>query len=150
MTPRSVLFWQPAGIGDIFFLQKAARHFISLGYEVIWPVIPDFLYIKDYIKGINFVNENEDFPHKEFYKTSTAINTEEFVYIPFDISHHRFGVPPMKGKYMLMQFMGFNVDEINWKDSLEFERNEEREIRCNEILNIKNEPFIFINNICDI
>ena len=105
MTPRSVLFWQPAGIGDIFFLQKAARHFISLGYEVIWPVIPDFLYIKDYIKGINFVNENEDFPHKEFYKTSTAINTEEFVYIPFDISHHRFGVPPMKGKYMLMQFM---------------------------------------------
>jgi hypothetical protein len=144
---KQVLFWQPAGIGDIFFLQKAARHFISLGYEVIWPVIPEFLYIKDYIKGINFVNVNENFPRKECYKTPIAINTEEFVYIPFDISHHRFGVLPMKGKYLLMQFMGFDVNENNWKDYLQFERNQEREIRCKEILGIKNEPFIFVNNM---
>ena len=52
------LIRQPAGIGDIFFTQKIVNHFISQGYEVLWPVIEQFEFIKDYIKidGLTFVN----------------------------------------------------------------------------------------------
>ena len=55
------LIRQPAGIGDIFFLQKIAKHYLSLGYEILWPVISQFSYIKNYIKvdGITFVDEND-------------------------------------------------------------------------------------------
>ena len=60
------LIRQPAGIGDIFFTQKIAKDYISKGYLVIWPVIEQFEFIKDYIKidGLTFVNENFNFPHK--------------------------------------------------------------------------------------
>ena len=63
------LIRQPAGIGDIFFLQKIAKHYISEGYEILWPVISEFNYIKDYIKvnGITFVNEQDSFPYKNVY-----------------------------------------------------------------------------------
>ena len=44
------LIRQPAGIGDIFFTQKIAMDYISKGYTVIWPVIEQFEFIKDYIK----------------------------------------------------------------------------------------------------
>lgn len=146
---KQVLFWQPAGIGDIFFLQKAAKHFISEGYEVIWPVIKEFLYVKDYIKGINFVDRDGIFDHMDFYKSLTPVNNQEegFVYLPFDVSHVNFGVAPMKGKYMLLQYMGFDVNESNWKDYFIFERNHEREMRCKEILGIGDEPFVFVNNM---
>ena len=64
------LIRQPAGIGDIFFTQKIAKDYISRGYTVIWPVISQFEFIKDYIKVNNlmFVNENSDFPHKNIYQ----------------------------------------------------------------------------------
>jgi len=55
------LIRQPAGIGDIFFCQKIAKDCITKGYEVWWPVIPQFEFIKDYVKvdRLNFINENE-------------------------------------------------------------------------------------------
>ena len=64
------LIRQPAGIGDIFFTQKIAKDLISKGYEVWWPVIQQFEFIKDYIKvdGLKFVTENENFPHKNIYQ----------------------------------------------------------------------------------
>jgi hypothetical protein len=41
------LIRQPAGIGDIFFTQKIAKDLISKGYEVWWPVIQQFEFIKN-------------------------------------------------------------------------------------------------------
>ena len=45
---------QPAGIGDIFFTQKIAKHFIAQGYDVLWPVIEQFSFIKDYINDFYY------------------------------------------------------------------------------------------------
>jgi hypothetical protein len=53
------LIKQPAGIGDIFFCQKIAHKLRQQNYDVVWPVIPEFLWIKDYIKDIEFCNINE-------------------------------------------------------------------------------------------
>jgi len=45
---------QPAGIGDIFFLQYVARKYLSMGYKVIWPLQERLLWIKDHITDIDF------------------------------------------------------------------------------------------------
>jgi hypothetical protein len=145
---KIALFNQPAGIGDIFFLQKAARHLMSCGHDVIWPIIPQFMYIKQYIKDIHFVNENEDFPHKEIYKTSESIIQPNFLYFAFDGCHIPLGVELMKAKYYLMRKMGFDISQDDWKDYLFFERNHEREEACRRILGLDgDQKFIFVNNM---
>ncbi|WP_411028743.1 hypothetical protein, partial [Salmonella sp. s59944] len=78
---------QPAGIGDIFFTQKIAKYYISNGYNVIWPVIPQFNFIKDYIKieNLTFIDEREDFLYKNIYSQgySRPFNiNENDIYLP--------------------------------------------------------------------
>ena len=48
------LISQPAGIGDVFFLQYMARKYIAMGYKVWWPLKDEILWIKDYIPDIEF------------------------------------------------------------------------------------------------
>ena len=98
------LIRQPAGIGDIFFTQKIAKYYISEGYEVIWPVIPQFEFIKDYIKvkNLTFVNEREDFIHKniymEGYSKPTVINVND-IYLPIQHFDRHFNGSVMHAKY---------------------------------------------------
>lgn len=40
---------QPAGIGDIFFTQKIAHHYVDKYYKVIWPVREDLLWMNEYL-----------------------------------------------------------------------------------------------------
>ena len=44
---KPCLIKQPAGIGDIFFCQKIARYMAYHGYQIIWPLSPDIIWIKD-------------------------------------------------------------------------------------------------------
>jgi hypothetical protein len=145
---KTCLFWQPAGIGDIFFLQKAAKHFISLGYDVVWPVIPQFSYIKNYIEGIQFVSPTDDFVGSKYYETTEPVITDEFLYFPLNVSHHHVSGTPMKTKYPLFSKFGFDITSDNWKDHLQFKRNDYREQRCKRILGIEDgEEFVFVNDI---
>ena len=59
-----VVFKQPAGFGDIFYLQKAAQKYLDENKIVIWPVNSDFIYLREYIKKPNlvFVDKEQDFP----------------------------------------------------------------------------------------
>lgn len=138
---KTALIHQPAGLGDIFFLQKAARHLISVGYDVIWPIIPQFMYIKDYIPDIIFVNQEEDFPYKNVYGKSSPIYDDKFLYLPFSIEY-------MKFKYGLMKPIDNTVTAENWKTYFKFNRNNQREDNCRKIFGIEEtERFIFANNI---
>ena len=64
---KKCLIKQPIGLGDIFYLQKAARTLMSLGYEIIWPVRDDIIWVSEYIPDINFCKLSEDFPYKDIY-----------------------------------------------------------------------------------
>jgi|10_taG_2_1085330.scaffolds.fasta_scaffold24859_2 hypothetical protein len=54
---------QPAGLGDIFYTQKIAKTILlqKKAGEIIWPVLDDFIYIKDYLKdnNIEYVKQSE-------------------------------------------------------------------------------------------
>ncbi len=43
---------QPAGLGDILFTQKIAKVYGSAGYEIIWPVKENLLWLNDYLDTI--------------------------------------------------------------------------------------------------
>jgi hypothetical protein len=141
------LIRQPAGIGDIFFTQKIAKDYISKGYLVVWPVIPQFEFIKDYIKVDNlmFVNENSDFPHKNIYQEGYSKPTEiseKILYLPiqhFD-RHHNGSV--MHAKYKLL-----NMDFGDWLDYFSFERNLEREQKLINHFDVNNKKFVLVNRM---
>jgi hypothetical protein len=140
------LIRQPAGIGDIFFTQKIVNHFISQGYEVLWPVIEQFEFIKDYIKidGLTFVNENTNFPHKniyyEGYSKPTQIS-ENLLYLPIQhFDRHHPNISVMHAKY---EMLGMNYSD--WLNYFSFERNLEREEKLINHYNAQEKEFVLVN-----
>ena len=140
------LIRQPAGIGDIFFTQKIVNHFISQGYEVLWQVIEQFEFIKDYIKidGLTFVNENTNFPHKniyyEGYSKPTQIS-ENLLYLPIQhFDRHHPNISVMHAKY---EMLGMNYSD--WLNYFSFERNLEREEKLINHYNAQEKEFVLVN-----
>lgn len=145
---KILLIRQPAGAGDIFFLQKAAQEFINDGYKIIWPLADVYWYLKDYIKNpnIQFYNELDNFPYKQIYHYTKPVQGKdgdtEVLFIPFQDADSVLKLPPMKCKYPLV-----DKDSNGWQNYFNFERNHEREARLKVHYGIQDgQDFIFINN----
>lgn len=152
------LIKQPAGIGDILFCQKIAK-VIQQETEykkVIWPVSSQYWYLKDYLvaDNIQFPLESDDFLYKDVYHSNNAymIETPEYLYVPLDTSsiievqckcHNN----PRAHGHMKYNFC--NVDYYDWKNYLEFKRNEERENNLINRIGLDiTEPYNLINKNC--
>lgn len=144
---KTLYIRQPSGLGDILFLQKIAKNFISLGFNVKWPVIKPYEYIHEYIKtdGIQFLSfDSLNDKEKELYKENMAIQSEEFIYIPFDRSCQ------LTGDYknvMLSKYKLVNMDHSDWQKSVNLVRNFTREQECVDKLNKDNKPYVYVNRI---
>lgn len=141
------LIRQPAGIGDIFFTQKIVNHLISQGYEVLWPVIEQFEFIKDYIKidGLTFVNENTSFPHKNIYHEGYSKPTqisENLLYLPIQHFDRHYNGPIMHAKYKLLE-----LDFEDWMEHFSFERNLEREQKLIDHFDANDREFVLVNRM---
>jgi hypothetical protein len=115
---------QPAGLGDIFFLQKFVDKKISEGFEVIFPTLPSLIYVRDYIKkdGLRFFSTDEDFPHKGFMGHNDIVKNENLEYYPFHIADRRISGSCMEAKYTLV-----GEDYAGWQDHFSWTRNLEKE-----------------------
>ena len=111
MNNKICLIHQPAGIGDVFFLQYVVRKYMAMGYHVIWPLKDEILWIKDYILDIEFCSKQDDFPGKQYYGQDVVILSPQFVYLGLDKPHfwqNNYGVKDedtcmvMQSKYLLM------------------------------------------------
>lgn len=125
---KTCLIRQPAGLGDIFFTLKIAKKIIqgNIADIVYWPVIPDFLFIKDYIKHdkLIFCNINDDFPYKNVYEEDQRkiIHQPDFLYIPLQRADEINGDLILKAKY--------NIIDAKWGDWYNFftyDRNIQKE-----------------------
>jgi hypothetical protein len=147
---KTCLIKQPAGIGDIFLCQKIAKFCIEeLGCEVIWPVLPQILWIKDYLvfPGMTFVDERESFPHKDLYNSNlvTVYNTEEVLYIPAQSADQLFPHELiLNAKYILT-----GMDIADWARYFTYKRNAEKEnYLFYDILRIKDgESYSLVNKM---
>ena len=85
---KKCLIRQPAGLGDIVFLQKIAKKLVKKGYEVHWPVIQPYEYVQDYMPYYNWHvlpydhpdddvnNHSIDFPLKEYYNPTLPVQCD--------------------------------------------------------------------------
>lgn len=122
---KKCLIKQPAGIGDIFFLQKAAYFIQNAGYEIIWPIKDQFSFIKNYIQlpYIEFIEESNEFLHKDIYQSVYHIlNTDDFLYIPFQYADLHYMGCTQRAKYKMI-----DVDYTDWNKYLNINRNQNKE-----------------------
>jgi hypothetical protein len=146
---KKIIIRQPAGIGDIFFTQKIA-YALNLFYKVnvIWPVIPEFIWIKDYLKVpfIEFVNWEEDFEGKQILMSNDVSNSfifDDYLIVPLQRADWNYpGLSVMDSKYKLV-----DLDYEDWNDFFHFERNKEKEDRLfYEVLGLTDESeFVLVN-----
>jgi len=132
---KTALIYQPCGLGDILFLQKAAYYMKEAGFEVWWPVVHEFKWLSDYIPDFNFVSWNDDdspvngstqpvpescqFPYREEYVhgAPSKITSDLFFFQGFGDYK-----PIMAGKY---DHVG--LDWSDWRNYVLFNRNREKE-----------------------
>ena len=110
---------QPAGLGDILFLQKIAHEYNHQGYHVIWPVNNSYLWIGKHLRLYDFPSIDDDFPLKEEYHQTSLCSIRhvgEHVIVATDGCGN--GVETMKSKYDLC-----DIDWQDWQNYLTFELN---------------------------
>ena len=115
---------QPAGLGDIFFLQKFVDLKIQEGFKIIFPVVDNLIFIKDYISkpNLEFYTLSESFTYKQYMGGSQIIKEPEFEYYPIRFADQHLPGSCMEVKY---SFVGYNFNE--WQDHFTWKRNEEKE-----------------------
>jgi len=144
---NQIIIRQPAGLGDIFFTQKIA-HFLyeHYKYDIVWPVVEEFSWIKDYLKipFIDFVSEKNDFQDKEALKNDVSYIFEwgGSIIIPLQRADWKFSGSMMHAKYKLV-----NLDFNDWVNYFFFVRDIEREnYLFYDVLKLNdNEDYIFVN-----
>jgi len=145
---KTVLLKQSSGLGDILFCLKIASYYTSTGYNVIFPIIQDYLYIKDYVKtdSVCFVNVNDNFLYKDIYnKTNYSIVKEDNVMV-LPLSNASI---IMNDKIMYSKYMLAGLSAENWKDYFTMFRNHDAEMRLYyDVLGLqRDEPFILVNRL---
>jgi hypothetical protein len=137
---------QPAGLGDIFFLQKFVDKKISEGFVVIYPTLPSLIYVREYIKkpGLNFFSLDEDFPFKSTINHPQIIKEENFEYYPFNIADRYVGGSCMEAKYSFV-----NDSHQAWQESFFWMRNTEKENEIYyELMGLKDgEEYSLVSNV---
>jgi len=147
------LIYQPLGIGDIFYCQGIAKHYLEKGYKVIWPIASHVMYLKDYINspGIEFVDVTSEFFGKERYMEQYndpwnlhPMNTEgDFVFLSLANAQHRL----KDSSLMIAKYELLGLDFTTWRDNFNFTRNTEREnnLYYNILKLTDDEPYVFLN-----
>ena len=129
---NKIIIRQPAGIGDIFFTQKIAYYLHNYyKLDIIWPVIPEFYWIKDYIKVpfIEFVSIESEFEGKNALSNDVPyiFEYDNFLVVPLQRADWVFPGSVMDAKYKMV-----DLEFEDWADYFSFERNiqKENELYC--------------------
>ena len=148
MNNKICLIHQPAGIGDVFFLQYVVRKYMAMGYHVIWPLKDEILWIKDYILDIEFCSKQDDFPGKQYYGQDVVILSPQFVYLGLDKPHF-WGIPGLGGtRLMASKYTVLNLDHKKWAEGFTFKRNREKEEQLYyTVLGLKDDSeYVYVND----
>lgn len=120
-----------AGLGDICFVQKIAKLYIEDGYKVIWPVLSQLMYVRNYIKvdGLEFIDASKTF-----------LDEIPSVVLPLGIADRYFEGSVLEAKYKF-----FDWDYKDWANYFTFERNKEKEEALFNQLGLEGKKYTLIN-----
>lgn len=140
---KPALIRQPAGIGDVFYLQKMAHILRENGYSIIWPLRPDILWIKEYINDIEFCSIEDDFYAKELYLQTKdfAIEFDDLLFLSPDGIQFP-GKRIMESKYHLI-----GQSDSDWYNYFNFDRKIDKENNLYyDVLGLEDDTeYIFVN-----
>lgn len=117
-----------------------------MGYEIIWPLRDDILWLGNYIKSINFCSRDDNFHGKEYYGQDAVIVTPNFVYLGI-MRSHLWGIGD--DKVMSSKYSILNMNHSDWRSGFTFDRklDKEKDIYYN-LLGLKDDSeYVFINNL---
>ena len=120
---------QPAGLGDIFFVQKIAAHYVDRGYRVYHPVTRPM-----WDNGARQVKSRAQLGHD--------------LHIPSDHIRLDLSNQPRQTQYDVMQskYTGLGLDWSDWADFFHFARDPETEDALFERLGLgTGVPYILLN-----
>ena len=138
---------QPAGVGDVFFLQKIAHVYRQKGHEIIWPLRDDIVWIADYIPDITWCKLSEwlQGPYGKLFNYGGFAETDEFIYIDASTADRTFNTDPTR--IMSAKFGLAGLDHTDWAKYFKFNRNREKERELyHDVLGIK-EDYVYVNDI---
>ena len=138
---------QPAGVGDVFFLQKIAHTYRQKGHEVIWPLRDDIVWIAEYIPDITWCKLSEwlQGPYGKLFNYGGFAETEEFIYIDASTADRTFNTDPTR--IMSAKFGLAGLDHKDWAKYFKFNRNREKERELyHDVLGIKGD-YVYVNDI---
>lgn len=138
---------QPAGIGDVFFLQKIAEVYRQRGCKIIWPLRDDIIWISDYILNVEWCKISDNFVGKNLFNYSGFVEEQDFIYIDTSTSDITYNTDPtriMSSKYEMV-----GLDHTDWRDYFKFNRNLEKENTLYyDVLGLKDDsPYVYVNDI---
>lgn len=144
---KTYLLKQPAGLGDILFIQKIAETIKSRGHRVIWPVASVYNDIGNYITYQTFVDKESNFEFKEEYESTPdgmIIKYDNCYVVGLDGCGKYFpsnGV--LKAKYDMV-----GMDWKNWQNFVNITRNKTKEKELfYDVLGLKDkDKFSLIND----
>lgn len=145
---KNFIIKQGCGIGDVLFCLRITNLLYErYGKQIIWPLIPSLLWIKDYIKipYVHFVNYDDHVLLLEKYTNSKPIKiNEDTILVP--LAHADAGSPKpiMESKYDSV-----GTDFLNWQDNIKIYRNKEKEDSLYyDVLGLKDgEEYTFIHRL---
>lgn len=124
-----IIIRQPAGLGDIIFCQKIAHTYRDRGHEVVWPVIPHYLYIGEYLPDFNYVDK---------WSVRSLEDVEINLCNAIDASDY--------SKLMVAKYETQAMDWHDWQKYVHLKRNKDREQSLYDKY-VRAEPYSFTNRL---
>jgi hypothetical protein len=108
VNKQTCIFKQFSGLGDILYCQKIRVHYeTNLNYNVIWPVIPEYSWISDYIEG--------NYPPPGDYGGDIVLDLQN--------ANNQF----KNSKIMAAKYELAGIDREDWADYFTFKRKPDKE-----------------------
>lgn len=152
---KTALIRQPAGLGDILWVQPIVNHIASRGFNVLYPVCDHYYdLVINHIEtdNSNFVRESDLDPElKKIYSQENEIIESDFEYYPFDCISGREELSSYtvmeKKYYFYKKFIDeFDINDNNWRESVRIKRDYQKEKELENYFQIDTSDYIWINN----
>jgi hypothetical protein len=140
----TVIINQPAGLGDIIWIQPIVSDLREQGASVVIPVVDTYFKdVKDRlsIPGVTYISERDTFPFKEIFPTEKMpIQRGRFIYLPLTHSHLFFPQAPL----MLSKYLMTGTQLGDYRQHVKIKRDFEKENELQRLLEL-DEPFFLVN-----
>ncbi len=140
---------QPAGVGDVFFLQKIAHMYRHSGHEIIWPLRDNIFWISEYISDITWYKLSEWMmdSRSQIFNHAGFDDNEDFVYIDCSTADRTFNTDPTRIMSAKFGLVGF--DHKDWGNYFKFNRKKDKEDELYyDVLGLKdNSEYSYVNDI---